>query len=837
MPCDDNSLNKNIVEFKQTLNEIDVVCNTVDTPHIIIGGDFNTDFSRKSHFTDVLFDFINNENLMSCVKLHCNAVSITRRHKGTGIESLIDHMFVDEALASHVVAYHEIDRHDNFSDHVAVRCMLNIDASDLEVTCIKPSSSVEVPLWKCAKECDIANYHARTEELLDNIVLPADALQCNDVMCTDHYVEICNFHDDIINSLLQSSLDTIPTSRSKENKNKKVIPGWNDYVKRYFEASQFWHSLWINNNKPKTGIIADIRRKTRARYHLVIKMVKKYEAEIRCDKMSESKLLHDTNGFWSQAKMFKHKSKSIPTTVDEIMGEHDIAQLFAQKFEKLYNSVPYDPEHMERITKEVNDKILRDQTLPISRTINVQDVHLAIRSLKHGKSDGSNNFASDHILYASQKLHVYISMLFKLMLNHGLSPDSMVKGTMVPIPKGRWNNLNNSDNFRAITLSSIFGKILDIIILRKEESNLLTSELQFSFKKNSSTSLCTAMVKETVSYFVNNDSNVYALMLDASKAFDRVNFCKLFDALLARNINPFYCRLLLDMYSSQQLRVRWANTESDYFLAQNGVKQGGVISPVLFCIYMDGLLNRLLKCGSGCHMGGTFTGAFGYADDLTLLSPSVSGLKNMINICESYANEYDILFNGKKSQLLIFKCTQTAPLDPGLHVCGSRVPRVNKTIHLGHMITDEIYKFDSSKYVGDFNKQCNMFFSDFGLANSFTRNTLFQNYCTSFYGVQIHPLFDSSIKDISVAWRKAVRKCWRLPYQTHCNVLPHIAGVMDPEMVIAKRAIKFLLNALESKNQTVHTVMKLAMEGMHSILGSNIRFLGYHYNMCESDVF
>ena len=75
---------------------------------------------------------------------------------------------------------------------------------------------------------------------------------------------------------------------------------------------------------------------------------------------------------------------------------------------------------------------------------------------------------------------------------------------------------------------------------------------------------------------------MYVLALDATKAFDRVQFGKLFETLLKRNFNCIYMRLLFIMYKSQTLRVRFNNTYSDYFSVTNGVKQGGVISPTLF---------------------------------------------------------------------------------------------------------------------------------------------------------------------------------------------------------------------------------------------------------------
>ena len=92
---------------------------------------------------------------------------------------------------------------------------------------------------------------------------------------------------------------------------------------------------------------------------------------------------------------------------------------------------------------------------------------------------------------------------------------------------------------------------------------------------------------------------------------------------------------------------------SDYFTATNGVKQGGVLSPVLFCLYIDGLLKLLSKAGGGCYIGRYFVGAMAYADDIVLLAPSASALRKMLAICDSYANEYHISFNASKSKCLV----------------------------------------------------------------------------------------------------------------------------------------------------------------------------------------
>ncbi|CAL4163386.1 unnamed protein product, partial [Meganyctiphanes norvegica] len=113
---------------------------------------------------------------------------------------------------------------------------------------------------------------------------------------------------------------------------------------------------------------------------------------------------------------------------------------------------------------------------------------------------------------------------------------------------------------------------------------------------------------------------------------------------------PLTVRLLLNMYTTQKLQVKWNSNISPKFDVTNGVRQGGVLSPLLFSVYIDELLEKLKRNGIGCFIGHHFVGALGYADDIILLCPTFSGLKKMIKICEEYAEEHSILFNGNKSK-------------------------------------------------------------------------------------------------------------------------------------------------------------------------------------------
>ena len=87
------------------------------------------------------------------------------------------------------------------------------------------------------------------------------------------------------------------------------------------------------------------------------------------------------------------------------------------------------------------------------------------------------------------------------------------------------------------------------------------------------------------------------------------------------------------------------------FLVYNGVRQGSILSPHLFAVYLDGLLIDLSESGVGCYWGCSFAGVFGYADDIVLLA---SSLRKMLDICSSFAMSHKLEFNASKTQLICF---------------------------------------------------------------------------------------------------------------------------------------------------------------------------------------
>ena len=223
------------------------------------------------------------------------------------------------------------------------------------------------------------------------------------------------------------------------------------------------------------------------------------------------------------------------------------------------------------------------------------------------------------------------------MSSSWLLTTSLIETTIVPIVKNKSDNLSDSSNYRPIALATIISKMFQSVLLLKCAEYLSTSDNQFGFKTCQSVDLCIYTLKEFIEYYKTRGSTVYVTFLDASKAFDRIDHWLLFDKMIKKGVPLFIIKLLVFWYSRQKMFVRWGDTCSTSFCVTNGVKQGVIISPMLYNLYMDDLSLMLNCSGIGGYIGTSFINHLCYADDLCLVSLSSSGMQHLLNICNEYA--------------------------------------------------------------------------------------------------------------------------------------------------------------------------------------------------------
>ena len=115
-------------------------------------------------------------------------------------------------------------------------------------------------------------------------------------------------------------------------------------------------------------------------------------------------------------------------------------------------------------------------------------------------------------------------LLYSSLLIHGFLPDTMMTTIIAPII----NNLSDNNNYRPIALATVASKLFESLILSRAIPFLITCDNQFGFKKHHSTEMLIFLLKELFRNYIANGSSMYVTMLDASKAFDKVNHSKLF---------------------------------------------------------------------------------------------------------------------------------------------------------------------------------------------------------------------------------------------------------------------------------------------------------------------
>jgi hypothetical protein len=374
-------------------------------------------------------------------------------------------------------------------------------------------------------------------------------------------------------------------------------------------------------------------------------------------------------------------------------------------------------------------------------------------------------------------------------------------------------DISSSKNYRGIAISSLILKVLDNCILLLFGQILSNDALQFGFQKGCSTVQCTWAVQETISYYLRRGSNVFCCLLDFSKAFDKVNFDALFMKLGERNFPAVVLRLLVYLYMNQSCFIRWNSMESETFSVKNGVRQGAILSPSLFCVYLDTLLCQLRDAGVGCHIGGEFLGAFGYADDVLLLAPSRQALQIMLNICENFAKSHSMLFSTdadpakSKTKCLVFSRTINADQVSNVRLNGDSLPWVKSAKHLGNHLSSKIdlscfapeTKTDLLQKRAILFDKVHQILQQFGYLNPRLVVKLLSIYSTALYGSCLWQLASAEHLKLNRSWNAAVKMIWNLPHPTHTRFLESLSPVPHLESTLMSRYVGFSDNLLKSK--------------------------------------
>ena len=309
-------------------------------------------------------------------------------------------------------------------------------------------------------------------------------------------------------------------------------------------------------------------------------------------------------------------------------------------------------------------------------------------------------------------------------------------------------------------------------------------------------------------------------------------------------------RVLVFIYNHQVCYIRWNGFDSNHFRVKNGVHQGAILSPTLFCIYLDTIFFELRSAGLGCHIGGCFLGAFGYADDVTLLVPSRQSLQIMLKICEDYANSHSMLFstdkdpNKSKTKCMFFSCDRSQDNVMPVILNGNKLPWANSAKHLGNYLSTKIsYNTKSPDMKSDLLCKRGMLFDSvhkiqqqFGYCHPDLVMKLIGIYSTSLYGSPLWEYYSPEYMKLTRSWNIVTKMVWNLPFATHTRFLESLSPMPHIGSALEGRYLGFLEGLTKTNKPFLSLLFNSCKLDMCSVTGRNIDILMSNHekrNLCS----
>ena len=571
---------------------------------------------------------------------------------------------------------------------------------------------------------------------------------------------------------------------------------WDDNLSDLKAKSIDAHNLWKANGNPRSGVVFSLMKSAKANYKRALRHKDRGDFTVVSNDLHDLLLDKDHTAFWKTWKAkFTHNGQ-FPDVIDGSSDPTVIANKFAGIFESA--CTPNSQAASDRLFNEFvncyNDFIFSDKHAEYS-SISVELVDRCLHSMKLHKAAGVDGIEVEHLLHAHPIVCLLLCKLFNAMLELGHVPRDFHYGIIIPVIKDQCGDISSANNYRGITLSPAISKLFEMCIMDKFGYLLVASDSQFGFKKSLGCSDAIFTVQSVVDYFVKHGSTVNVCTLDMSKAFDKVNHFGLYIKLMKRNVPPALLHLLIDWYDKCYAFVRWNGAFSGCFEQICGVRQGGVLSPVLFTLYVDDLIVRLRSSRLGCSINNVFVGCVMYADDLVLLTCSICTLQSMINLCSEEIDYLDMKFNVAKSSVIRIGRRYKHVCAP-LTVGDNLLQLVEDIKYLGvHILTGPHFMIDINTLKAKFYTALNGILSKcLGHMNEMVTLHLINTYCRPLllYGCDCIPLCKSYVNSLTHSWNRIY---WKLFKVNDADCISDIQLYMNDTAIsvdITKRHERFL---------------------------------------------
>ena len=459
-------------------------------------------------------------------------------------------------------------------------------------------------------------------------------------LITSENVTAINIAAELKNILLTNAQNCQLKVRKNSDINKKQSAPWFD--KECTDIKNKLRKLGGNLKQEPTNNI--LRNSLLQQKRLLKKLTKKKKYRYRQDILSEMSIKKANNcqsDFWKLLEKLSKKKPNVSNYID-----HETLSSYFRSLLNTKHKVEIPPDSTERG--------------PLDYVITLDELKKASAILKPGKALGIDNVNNEMILCLLQNYPQIILKLFNSILeNNEIVPDWLV-GIIVPIHKN--GTKTDPSNYRGISLLCSFGKLFLSILNNRLmtfaiENNIL-SKNQLGFLPGNRTSDAHIIVHNLIrKYCHKNKSRIYSCFIDFSKAFDTIPRDILFKKLLNFKITGNFFNIIKNIYSNDQACIKIGSELSEFFTVNQGVRQGCVLSPLLFNLFLSDLPKKLEQSSGKLKLDSTEINSLIWADDIILLAENESKLKELLAITEMYCKDNRLTINTDKTKCMIFNRT------------------------------------------------------------------------------------------------------------------------------------------------------------------------------------
>ena len=402
-----------------------------------------------------------------------------------------------------------------------------------------------------------------------------------------------------------------------------------------------------------------------------------------CEEINENMKKGNTETAYKLVKKHfgerKTKSSNIRDANGNILIEgEDIGNRWRQYIEELYQGPRPLEENLMKGESEVDEE---ERGPHILRS----EFDRAVEDLKKNKAPGEDKINGDIIKALGNKAKDMLYGIIKDCYQNGRLPEDFQRSVMIAIPKK--TRTEKCEEHRTLSLVSHASKILTRIISRrmerKIEDNL--SENQFGFRKNRGTREAILCLRVMVEKTIHVNKPLYVAFVDLEKAFDNVEWNKMFRLLEKLGMDYNDRRIIYQLYKKQVVTMRMRDGRHIEAQINKGVRQGCNLSPALFNIYMEEAIREAQEIGlNGIKINGDEINMLRFADDIAIIAENQDDLQRSINAMDQALQEYNMNINKTKTKILV--CGREK-LNAVVTMRGQKLEQVDSFTYLGSTIT------------------------------------------------------------------------------------------------------------------------------------------------------